>query len=360
MRINMENDASNDEVRKLVRRHKIKLISIAIRDTKRTIQNKKEQKSHLQRKVEEATSADDWVRMKAMLEKRAMNTYNQSKAVEIRKLEDLKNKSIRNQSHNQEWIANTTEANLPDFVERTLMLGPNFNVQNKNTIPYVRMIADVETAIQGIPEAEGIRGEVATFMSNYINYQRQPRTKNNVWIHKEIIRTREYLREHPELYVTKADKENRTVILAADEYRQKMTTMVTDEETYTALYGNPTARTLKKLNLIVEQWFTDGHIDARNKYRLKVYNCHPPRIYGLPKLHKPDRPLRPVVSTVGSATYRMAQYLAAILGKLVGKTEFHVRNSFDFAEEISRVQVPDGYVMYSLDVVSLYTNVPVE
>ncbi|XP_055543356.1 uncharacterized protein LOC129728907 [Wyeomyia smithii] len=74
----------------------------------------------------------------------------------------------------------------------------------------------------------------------------------------------------------------------------------------------------------------------------------------------PDRPLRPVVSTVGSATYRMAQYLAAILGKLVGKPEFHVRNSFDFAEEISRVQVPDGYVMYSLDVVSLYTNVPVE
>ncbi|XP_055523086.1 uncharacterized protein LOC129717253 [Wyeomyia smithii] len=56
----------------------------------------------------------------------------------------------------------------------------------------------------------------------------------------------------------------------------------------------------------------------------------------------------------------MAQYVAAILGKLVGKTEFHVRNSFDFAEEFSRVQVPDGYVMYSLDVVSLYTNVPVE
>ncbi|XP_062713445.1 uncharacterized protein LOC134290343 [Aedes albopictus] len=49
-----------------------------------------------------------------------------------------------------------------------------------------------------------------------------------------------------------------------------------------------------------------------------------------------------------------------MLGKLVGKTPYHVRNSFDFAGEISHVVVPEGHIMYSLDVVSLYTNVPVE
>ncbi|XP_062703586.1 uncharacterized protein LOC134286038 [Aedes albopictus] len=56
----------------------------------------------------------------------------------------------------------------------------------------------------------------------------------------------------------------------------------------------------------------------------------------------------------------MAQFLAEILGNVVGKTQYHVRNSFEFATEISHVSIPDGCIMYSLDVVSLYTNVPVE
>ncbi|XP_053686358.1 uncharacterized protein LOC128735904 [Sabethes cyaneus] len=56
----------------------------------------------------------------------------------------------------------------------------------------------------------------------------------------------------------------------------------------------------------------------------------------------------------------MAQYLAEILGHLVGKTKYHVRNSFAFAEEISKLRIPGGTVMYSLDVVSLYTNIPTD
>ncbi|XP_062716986.1 uncharacterized protein LOC134292157 [Aedes albopictus] len=85
----------------------------------------------------------------------------------------------------------------------------------------------------------------------------------------------------------------------------------------------------------------------------------PPRIYGLPRVHKEGRPLRPVVSTVGSATYNMAQLLSNILGNIVGKTEYHVINSFEFAEEVTGMQVPEEHVLFSLDVKSLYTNVPV-
>ncbi|XP_058839782.1 uncharacterized protein LOC131695552 [Topomyia yanbarensis] len=138
-----------------------------------------------------------------------------------------------------------------------------------------------------------------------------------------------------------------------------MTTMLNDTSTYKLRKDNPSNKVLKKLNTIVEQWWLDKHIDSATKRKLKVYNCNPPRVYGLPKIHKENRPLRPVVSTIGSATYRMAQYLSEILNNLVGKTEYHVRNSFDFAEEISKVRVPEGFVLYSLDVISLYTNVPV-
>ena len=85
-----------------------------------------------------------------------------------------------------------------------------------------------------------------------------------------------------------------------------------------------------------------------------------PRIYGLPKIHKVNRPLRPVVSTIGSVTYKIAKFLASIVGKIVGNTDSHVYNSFEFAEQITTVQTEEQDVLFSLDVTSLYTNVPID
>ena len=48
--------------------------------------------------------------------------------------------------------------------------------------------------------------------------------------------------------------------------------------------------------------------------------CVPTKFYGLPKIHKPDTPLRPIVSSCGSVTYGVAKELAKILKPLVGKS----------------------------------------
>ena len=53
-----------------------------------------------------------------------------------------------------------------------------------------------------------------------------------------------------------------------------------------------------------------------------------PAFYGLPKIHKPDPvPVRPIVSSIGSVTYKIAKYVASVLGPLVGKTPHHIKNS---------------------------------
>ena len=38
-----------------------------------------------------------------------------------------------------------------------------------------------------------------------------------------------------------------------------------------------------------------------------------PRMYGLPKKHKKDVPLRPILSTTGSAQHQLAKYLSSLL-----------------------------------------------
>ncbi|XP_058817473.1 uncharacterized protein LOC131680779 [Topomyia yanbarensis] len=320
----------------------------------------KNTKRYVEQSLQRTVNQTDWESVHRLVEKKASTIFTRIRYTEIKKLDNLKALKVNEIRQKAEWIENTTECTIPNYLERTLLLGPNFNIQNKTNIPYVRLIADVESAIRNKPNADDIRAEVSNIVTNYISYQNQPHTKQNDWIHKDIVQSRKFLKENPDIYVTRADKGNKTVILASTEYRQKMEEMVNDTSTYTQLNDNPTNKTLRKLNMIIDQWWQNKYIDTMTKNRLKVYNCHPPRIYGLPKIHKENRPLRPVVSTVSSATYKMAQYLSSILNHLVGKTEYHVRNSFEFAQELTKVKVPDGCVMYSLDVVSLYTNVPVD
>ena len=45
----------------------------------------------------------------------------------------------------------------------------------------------------------------------------------------------------------------------------------------------------------------------------------PPRIYGLPKIHKANTPLRPTASCVNTFAYDLSSYLADLLSPLTGK-----------------------------------------
>ena len=85
-----------------------------------------------------------------------------------------------------------------------------------------------------------------------------------------------------------------------------------------------------------------------------------PLLYGLPKLHKPGVPLRPIVSFVNSPSYNLSKYLVHLLSPLVGSSSSHVRNSEDFARFARDLHLRDDDLLVSYDVVLLFTNVPVE
>ena len=85
-----------------------------------------------------------------------------------------------------------------------------------------------------------------------------------------------------------------------------------------------------------------------------------PRFYGLPKIHKPEIPLRPIVSFVNSPTYGVSSFLAKMLSPVVGNTENIVKNSCHFAEFVRGKTLKADQVLVSFDVVSLFTNIPVD
>ena len=87
----------------------------------------------------------------------------------------------------------------------------------------------------------------------------------------------------------------------------------------------------------------------------------PSIMYGLSKIHKPlvngFPKLRPILSAVNTGTYKWAKLFVPLL-KPFTSNNYTVKDSFDFAKDIT--QQSSKLFMASLDVDSLFTNVPLD
>ncbi|XP_058832904.1 uncharacterized protein LOC131690856 [Topomyia yanbarensis] len=92
---------------------------------------------------------------------------------------------------------------------------------------------------------------------------------------------------------------------------------------------------------------------------MRTYKAVCPKIYGQPKAHKPELPLRPVVPCMTSPTYDLSKYVANILQKSV-HSKYNIRNSYEFCQYINNINLPNDHVLVSFDVVSLFTSIPKE
>ena len=88
--------------------------------------------------------------------------------------------------------------------------------------------------------------------------------------------------------------------------------------------------------------------------------CTAPKFYGLPKIHKTDTLLRPIVSNRGSVTYGVAKVIAKVLKPLVGKLPHHIQSTSDFVSEVREVTLLPVECFSSYDVTALFTSVPID
>ena len=103
-----------------------------------------------------------------------------------------------------------------------------------------------------------------------------------------------------------------------------------------------------------------SHKNSTTRCRAYPTATEPPNFYGLPKVHKPPCPLRPIGACRGSIMYGTAIWVAYILAPMVGKTPYHLQNSADLVNKLSQIRVDEYESLISFDVRALFTSVPVE
>jgi len=93
---------------------------------------------------------------------------------------------------------------------------------------------------------------------------------------------------------------------------------------------------------------------------LKQSEALRPRLYGLPKIHKPDVPLRPIVSAKGGHTYKIAKYLTTLLQPKLGNTDSFIKDSAHFVDKLHALTLSSGDVLVTFDVAFLFTMVHIK
>ena len=80
---------------------------------------------------------------------------------------------------------------------------------------------------------------------------------------------------------------------------------------------------------------------------------------GLPKIHKQDVPMRPILSMTGSAQHLLVQWLTSVIDSVLLLYSIHcISDSFTFANKVRTLNFPPSVFLCSYDVCSLFTNVP--
>ena len=244
---------------------------------------------------------------------------------------------------------NLSTRELSSTEEEILRRGLNF-APAPQRIPYVDMVAGVESAARKLESAEAndLRGRVCSILKK----AKLP-PPNMTRSDRAAVKS---VKESPDIVILTADKGSATVVMNRSEYTEKIEDLLKDP-VYRKITKDPTSATERKITRELKKLEQEKHITKTLMNRLKPTASRPPKLYGLPKIHKSDVPLRPIVSCIGSPTYQLVKHVTSSITQLTGQTSSFVKNSRHFVEMMEEERLLDGETMVSFDVKSLFTRV---
>ena len=157
----------------------------------------------------------------------------------------------------------------------------------------VDLITATESACRNLysSDANELRAKVVNKIGKHGNINDQNITKKE----RKAI---EDLRKDENIMILPADEGRTTVVMDKQEYLDKCNSMLQDTKTYKKLKHDPTAKYKREVVALLKELKDREVISNTLHKRLYPTSDQPPRFYGVPKTHKINMPLRPIVSGV--------------------------------------------------------------
>ena len=197
------------------------------------------------------------------------------------------------------WFKNLSDKPLTQAQTSLLAHGPNYTIIPKNP-PKEEYIAAIEQACHKLKDGEA--DELRVEVKNILKKTHIPRSN----ISKEEFQAIRELKEDDSRIILTADKGVAMVVLNKEEYIKKAEHLL-NQPTYKKISEDPTSKQKTRLIKLLKNIKAEGVINEDTYKRMYPTGAGPPKFYGLPKIHKPDTPLRPIVLSTGTVSYITAE-----------------------------------------------------
>jgi len=263
------------------------------------------------------------------------------------------------------WFLNTCNIHIPTEVSGLLQLGEGFCCPPDNkTELLTAYIKHIESNFLKCKKQQACITSMRIQFFNFLkslNKLEHHRSDMDERILDAVHVTKKFVKDNPDILFTRADKGNTVVALDRSDYIKKMEAYLSDTDTYTELRHNPVRKLLNDLKALLKRWTNHKYVSSQSYSCLNSSNAILPRAYGLPKIHKTGGyPLRIIISSTGSPLHNLALYLHKVLINSLPPASSHIKNSTQLVKNLSNLHIPDDYSLASFDVVSLFTNVPID
>ncbi|XP_037803032.1 uncharacterized protein LOC119597528 [Penaeus monodon] len=164
------------------------------------------------------------------------------------------------------------------------------------------------------------------------------------------------LKNDKTILITKPDKGRGVVILNSCDYKQKILNILSDHTKFKRITTEVSTHLLyleDKLKRLLRIIKTSVNESTYNF--LMTSGSRPGLLYGLPKVHKPNIPLRPIISSIGTFNYNTAKFLVPIISPLT-TNQYTIENSTTFVSEITSLTFQQPITMASFDVDLIVEN----
>ena len=335
------------------------LMQRQIQEQKLSINRLMSQVSELKKSLCESVNSP--VRFKALmffLQRLLDKEKSEMEQVQLNKLVNLYGGDIL-LKQNRDSVINLSKVELSSSVIESLSYGMNCHIRTKfNKIKKKIELEKLYFSVNNLVSSNKIVVENDELFKSQLKVfgMKDNRDFNKDVLTKEQRKDLEALGKDDRIIIRKADKSNVFVILDREKYCQQVNELIADETKFEKITENPIPSLKRSLNKYVD---TVNAVNDGVTLKKLVGHFEPAYLYGNPKIHKSliNPPLRPIISQICTPTYEISQQLNTIIKDYM-PIKYMIESTFEFLTLIKN-RTPQNSILASLDVESLFSNVPV-
>ena len=253
------------------------------------------------------------------------------------------------------WYINLSSKNFNAIEQSIFKLDPKYQVTPRR-ICAEKIIANIEPKLKYLITDKSELARIRVSLVNSLNGNHF--IKPN--LSKAQISAINKLKTDPDIFITQSDKGSKTVILNRVDYISKVNEILADQNVYTKINNSNINSIANQLVTILKDLKQKKYLDIYEYKHLYPICFDTPEVYALIKIHKENNPARLICPYFSHPLSKTARFISETISPTIRNSKYSLKDSKQLTADVQKLHLAQNDIMISLDVVNLFTNIPIE